>query len=79
MTAEEISKYIDHFIPIYDDKGREINPMPKNAKITVWCSSSEGVEEGFSYNTTVYDMGLNYFIAKSWILQEELEKLLVMT
>jgi len=74
MTAEEINKYIEHFIPIYNDKGKEINAMPNNTKITVWCDNGQG-DEGFAYDTTTLDMGINAFIAVSWILQSDLEKL----
>lgn len=73
MTAEQINKYIGHFKPIYEN-GKEINPMPKNTKITVWCDNEQG-DDGFAYDTTTLDMGINCFIAKSWILQSDLEKL----
>lgn len=73
MEAEEINKYIEHFKPIYKN-GEEINPLPENIKITVWCDDGRG-EEGFAYNTTTSNMGLNLFIAKSWILQSDLERL----
>ena len=74
MEAEEINKYIEYFIPIYNENGEQINPMPENTKITVWCDDGRG-EDGFAYNTTTLDLGLNAFIAKSWILQSELERL----
>lgn len=73
MKAEEINKYIEHFKPIYKN-GERINPMPKNTKITVWCDNGDD-EQGFAYNTTTYDMGINCLIAQKWILQSDLEKL----
>lgn len=72
LTAEQINIYIDKFLPIYTN-GREGNPIPENVKITVWHESLDGEESGFSFNTTKAEMGLEIFIAKSWIRQSELE------
>ena len=45
LTAEQIVDHIDDFIEIYEN-GKEINPIPKNVKVTVYCESSN--EEGFA-------------------------------
>jgi len=69
LTAEQINEHIDKFTDIYKD-GKEMNPMPDDVNITVWCKSDS--ECGFAYNTTTDEMGLEAFIAKKWILHENL-------
>ena len=69
MNAENIYKNIEHFINII-----EVEP-PKDKKITVFCD--DGFDEvGFCENTLFGEIGINMFIAKKWILQEDLERLL---
>lgn len=75
-SSELIYKFIDHFKPIYGDDGSEINPMPENEKITVYCEGSSFEERGFLDDVTTKEMGLGAFIAKKWISQSELEALL---
>lgn len=72
LTAEQIYKHIKKFTPIYKD-GKEINPIPKNRKVTVWCEANS--DEGFVCNVTADEMGIVAFIAKSWIYEDELQAL----
>jgi hypothetical protein len=72
LTPVQISKYLDKFTPIYIN-GKEVNPIPENTKVTVWCVGVN--EEGFLTNVTKDKMGIPLFIAKRWILEEELQKL----
>jgi len=56
--------------PIYKG-GKEINPIPKDRKVTVWCEGTN--EGGFACNVTADEMGLEALIAKSWIYEDELQ------
>lgn len=69
MEVKELYNRLDKFTEIYKD-GKEINPLPKNKKLTVFCSGDE--DEGFIENVTTSEMGLEIFMAKKWILQEGL-------
>lgn len=69
LTAEEINKHIDKFLPVYT------NPIPSKTKVTVWCEAESLADSGFAENTTIEEMGFELFIAKSWILQSDLEAL----
>jgi hypothetical protein len=71
--AEQIAVYLDRFVPIYRD-GKEINPIPENVAITVYCERSDDC--GFIENITHDQMGIEELIAKSWILQDDLDSLL---
>jgi hypothetical protein len=68
-TAEQINEHLDKFLPI------ETCPIPDGEKVTIWCDSGEMETSGFAENTTYDELGLNALIAKSWILQSELDKL----
>lgn len=47
---------------------------PKDKKITVFCDN--GKEDiGFCENLFFDEIGINVFIAKKWILQEDLERI----
>jgi len=72
-TAEELYEYIEHYTSIYDEKGEEINPIPDDIKVTVYCN---GGDAGFVENVTKDEMGFSIFIATKWILQATLDKLL---
>lgn len=72
LTAEQIQKHIKKFNPIYHD-GKEINPIPDGVKVTVWCKSRD--EEGFISNVRKDEMGIELFIAKKWILEDDLQSL----
>lgn len=72
LSAEQIYEHIERFTPIYKD-GKEINPIPKDRKVTVWCDGAN--EEGFACNVTASEMGLEALIAKSWIYEDELQAL----
>lgn len=74
LTAEEIYPYNKYFIPTYDEKGNEINPMPEGVKITAYCD--DGQEEGYLIDCTTLEMGLTQLIVKTWILHSELEELM---
>lgn len=74
FLIQKLYDNIDKFTVMNDTDGRIVNPMPKGQQITVFCKSND--EEGFVINTNTTDIGMNAFIAKNWILHEELEKLL---
>jgi hypothetical protein len=73
MKAEEIYKYIASFIEIYDAQGNEVNPIPEDKMVTVYCEGT--FERGFVENTLGSEIGLEALIAKSWILQDHLKML----
>jgi hypothetical protein len=72
-SAEQIFDHIDKFIEMYKD-GKEVNPIPKDVKVTIYCNYKE--KEGFIENTYTKDAGMDLFIARKWILQSELDGLL---
>lgn len=65
-------QHLDKFTNIYTD-GNELNRMPENVQITVFCKGSD--EEGFLINTTSDELGFQALIAEKWIIHSELEKL----
>lgn len=73
MTAEDINKHIASFTSIYDENGKEINPIPEDKKVTVYCEGTN--ERGFVENTKGSKIGFHALIAKSWILQSKLKTL----
>lgn len=73
-TARELYKHIKSFNNIYNAEGKEVNPLPKDVKVTVYCKGN--YDEGFIYDILEIELGLEALIAKKWILQTELEKLL---
>lgn len=82
MTKEQkelhrIAGFLDHFTDIYDEKGMEIHPIPSNIRITVFCQST--TDEGYLIDTLYEEMGLELLVAKSWILQSELDELYLKT
>ena len=72
-TADQVYTFISRFTPIYEH-GKVTNPIPDGVKITVFCEGRE--ESGFVENITHDEMGIEKLIAKSWILQSELDDLL---
>jgi hypothetical protein len=74
MEAEQIIKYIDSFTNIYDKDGNEVNPIPEDKRVTVYCSNG-GDTKGFIENSLKKHLGFEALIAKSWILHSELKKL----
>jgi hypothetical protein len=74
MKAEEIYKYIDSFIEIYDAQGNEVNPIPEDKVVTVYCEGT--FERGFVENTLGSEIGFESLIAKSWILHSHLKQLI---
>lgn len=75
--AEEIFDHIDKFKMIWADNGNdEINPIPKNARVTIYVKSNNCDIEGFIEDTSYKDAGIDLLIAKSWILQSELDVLI---
>lgn len=74
-TVEKINQFIGKFKEVYDEKGEEINPIPDNVKLTVYCDNDED-ERGFLENVTSDKMGLEALIAQKWILQSELDELM---
>ena len=75
FTAEKIQEHIDKFTPFYDKDGK--NTMPKDKKLTVWCEAETMSDSGFAENVFFNELGLAALIAKSWILQSELEALIL--
>lgn len=73
MTAEQIQKHKANFTPIYDEAGNEINPIPQDKKVTVYCEGTN--ERGFIENTLGSKLGFHELIAQSWILHSDLKKL----
>jgi len=73
LSVQEISKHISKFNQICAENGEEINPMPEDKLITVYCKGTN--EEGFADNIYRKDLGITALIAVSWIEQEELIKL----
>ncbi len=69
MEIKELYNNLSRFIDIYEN-GKEINPIPSDVKLTIYCKSED--DEGFLENITKTEAGLNLFIAKKWILQENL-------
>ena len=63
---------LHEFTDIYSN-GKEVNKLPDNVKLTVFCQGS--CEEGFLINVTSDELGFEVLIAKKWILHWELEKL----
>lgn len=74
LTAEEIYPFNKYFTSIYNEKCDEVNPMPEGVKLTAYCDNGE--EEGYVIDCTTLEMGWTQFIAKTWILHSELEKLI---
>ncbi len=75
-TAQQMNKHIKFFTPIYGSNGEEANPMPDGVKLTVYCEGSDYDDRGFAENVTTKELGINAFIAKSWILQTHLDELM---
>ena len=73
MKAEKINKYIDSFIEIYDENGEEINPIPEDHKVTVYCESDK--IKGFVENSFKDKLGFEALITKKWILHSHLKQL----
>lgn len=72
-TIMDMYSNLDKFKEIYAENGEEINPMPQDKLITVYCKGTS--EEGFADNIYRKDLGITALIAVSWIEQEELIKL----
>jgi len=70
LSIEEINKHINEFTPVYNNDGKEVNPVPSDKKLTVYCGNDE-------FMTDVYaeEMGMELFIVKSWIYQDDLQRL----
>lgn len=72
--TDVIFTLIDKFEVIHDENGKKVNPMPEDKPITVYFQH-EG-EEGIEANVLASELGISAMLAKRWILQEELEKLI---
>lgn len=75
-SAKQLKDALPNFKKIWDS-GKEINPLPDNVKLTVYCEGEKVNDRGFVENVTSSELGLEYLIAHSWILQEDLDKLLM--
>lgn len=71
---EQTQEFLEHFTNVYDEKGNEINPIPSDAKLTVFCEASNG-DQWFHTDLFRKEIGLSIFIVKKWILQSDLDKL----
>jgi len=84
MTKKEIAMENDRVVNLLQnnlDKFNEVYPgesatstIPKDVKMTVFCEGTS--ESGFAINVTYDELGFDIFIAKSWILQTEIEEIL---
>ncbi len=72
-TAEEIHEHIDKFTDIYAG-GKVVADIPEGIRVTVWCEGRD--ESGFAIDVTTGEMGIESFIAKKWIIHEDLKKML---
>ena len=77
MQAEQINQYIKHFTTIYPEGTDKVNDMPSGVKLTVYCEGLSDKNIGFAENVTTAELGLEILIAKSWILQSELDRLVL--
>lgn len=68
--AEFLNKFINKFKDI-----SELTEKEKELNCTYYCDDGNS-EVGFAENVKFYDMGYTCFIAKKYILQEKLEKLI---
>jgi hypothetical protein len=75
VEAEQINEFRQHFTDIYDADGKEVNPIPDDVKLTIYCEGSTFENRGFVYDKYKSEVGMNLFIAKSWILQSDLDDL----
>ena len=76
LDAVEIQRnHMDKFTLIHDKEGTEVNPIPKDVRVTVYCDDEPGGNAWLVLNTTVKELGLEELIAVSWILEEDLQKL----
>lgn len=74
ITAAHVSRYLDKFHEIFDEKGKEINPLPENEPMIVYCESSR--ETGWCEVKRSIDLGLTALVAQKWILRKDLIKLI---
>jgi len=77
LSAGNINRFKSHFIKIYNEDGKEVNPIPDDKRVTVWCDGGKMEHQGFAVNVTGKTIGLNVLIADSWIYQTELKKLII--
>lgn len=75
LSPDQIMRHLHKFTSIYDEKGNEVNPIPEDVKITVYCKSEKLDEEGFCCNVISSDLGINAFMARRWILEDELQEI----
>lgn len=76
ISVQRLYNLLLKFSVIYDENGQEINPLPENVPLTVYCKGGNSGDEGFAENLTSDKLGIAAFIAKSWILQSDLDELL---
>lgn len=72
MDIKDLYRHLDKFTPIYHE-GQEVNPIPEDVKVTIFCEGSD--DEGFLEDIYRKDGGITLLIAKSWILQTDLDQL----
>lgn len=75
MNQKKIKFLINHFTDIYKD-GVEINPIPGNVQVAIFFRDQSSNVSYFLPNCIKSELGLEVFIARSWILQTELDKLI---
>lgn len=74
-TTEQIHQHLSQFTEIWKD-GEEENPIPEGVKVTVYCDGGSFDTRGYVWNVTDRELGLEALVARAWILQSDLEKLL---
>jgi hypothetical protein len=72
-SAKQLYKLTEKFNNICVN-GKIVNPIPSDVKITVLCDSECG--QGFLENVSDKELNRSTLIAKSWILQSDLENLI---
>lgn len=79
-TTKQLIAAMPNFTQIWDEtRNIESNPIPENVRVTVFCNGTNLEDRGFAENVLSSDLGLNALIAESWILQTDLDKIMVMS
>jgi len=75
-VPNQLQKALDKSTNIYNSECDEVNPIPKGVLVTVYCKGSSHETTGFIENVTKSELGLEELIARKWILQSDLDKLI---
>lgn len=74
-SANYIDQFHDQFITIHDADFHEVNPIPEDQYVTVYCEGDRD-NIGYVWNVKGGELGLEALIARKWILQSKLEDLM---